>query len=170
MIRLGSLAGYPFEGPRVLGGWQPPEKAAIYAILSRDDAEGKPHDYAVIDVDHADDLSRAGLPFKHPRARLWEQRAGNRWNLHIATYEVPGGLASHRAQIVKELIAVYRPGCAPEQYDQGWEDEWIGSYDAPTTGPLTRAPACSEPSRVASSSQTRSSGQLARSSSGRHWM
>jgi hypothetical protein len=21
MIRLGSLAGYPFEGPRVLGGW-----------------------------------------------------------------------------------------------------------------------------------------------------
>ena len=24
MIRLGSLAGYPFEGPRLLGGWTPP--------------------------------------------------------------------------------------------------------------------------------------------------
>ena len=25
MIRLGSLAGYPFEGPRVLAGWTPPQ-------------------------------------------------------------------------------------------------------------------------------------------------
>ena len=24
MIRLGSLAGYPFEGPRLLVGWTPP--------------------------------------------------------------------------------------------------------------------------------------------------
>ena len=24
MIRLGSLAGYPFEGPRLLAGWTPP--------------------------------------------------------------------------------------------------------------------------------------------------
>ena len=26
VIRLGSLAGYPFEGPRVLAGWTPPER------------------------------------------------------------------------------------------------------------------------------------------------
>ena len=137
MIRLGSLAGYPFEGPRVLGGWTPPTTAAVYAILYRADPEGKPHDFAVIDIDHADDLSQCGLPFRHPRARCWERRAGDRWKLHICTYEVPGGLPSHREQIVKELLAVYKPGCAPEQYDQAWEDEWIGSYRAPTTGPLT---------------------------------
>ena len=137
MIRLGSLAGYPFEGPRVLGGWTPPATAAVYAILYRDDPENRPHDYAVIDVDHADDLSEAGLPFGHRRAKCWERRAGNKWNLHICTYEVPGGLRSHREQIVQELVAVYRPGCAPEQFDQVWEDEWIGSYRAPTAGPLT---------------------------------
>lgn len=137
MIRLGSLAGYPFEGPRVLGGWTPPAAAAVYAILYRADPQNRPHDYAVIDVDHADDLTEAGLPFGHPRAKCWEQRAGNRWNLHICTYEVPGGLRSHRAQIARELIAVYRPGCAPDQYDQKWENEWIGSYRAPTAGPLT---------------------------------
>lgn len=137
MIRLGSLAGYPFEGPRVLGGWTPPAAAAVYAILYRADPQNRPHDYAVIDVDHADDLTEAGLPFGHPRARCWEQRAGNKWDLHICTYEVPGGLRSHRAQIARELIAVYRPGCAPDQYDQKWEDEWIGSYRAPTAGPLT---------------------------------
>ena len=58
MIRLGSLAGYPFEGPRVLGGWTPPEQAAVYAILYRADPVGKPHDFAVIDVDQAEDLSK----------------------------------------------------------------------------------------------------------------
>jgi hypothetical protein len=50
---------------------------------------------------------------------------------------VPGGLSSHRQQIAKELIAVYQPGCNPDQYDQAWKAEWIGEYDAPTTGPLT---------------------------------
>jgi hypothetical protein len=109
----------------------------VYAILYRADPVGKPHDFAVIDVDEADDLSTARLPFGHPRARCWERRAGDKWGLHVCTYEVPGGTAAHRRQIVKELIAVYQPGCAPEQYDLAWEDEWIGSYEAPTTGPLT---------------------------------
>ena len=40
-------------------------------------------------------------------------------------------------QIARELIAVYRPGCNPDQYDQSWKDEWIGEYQTPTTGPLT---------------------------------
>ena len=37
MIRLGSLAGYPFEGPRVLAGWTPPAVAAVYAIVYKPD-------------------------------------------------------------------------------------------------------------------------------------
>ncbi len=138
MIRLGSLAGYPFEGPRVLGGWQPPNTGAVYAILYLPDADAKPHDFAVIDVDHAENLQESGLPFAHPRAKCWERRAGTKWDVHIAMYDVPGGTAAHRDQIVKELLAVYKPGCAPDQYDQAWEDEWIGSYHTPnTTAPLT---------------------------------
>ena len=40
-------------------------------------------------------------------------------------------------QIMRELIAVYRPGCNSDQFDPTWEDHWIGSYSAPTTSPLT---------------------------------
>ncbi|NQY57874.1 MAG: hypothetical protein HRT86_15580 [Ilumatobacteraceae bacterium] len=137
MIRLGSLAGYPFEGPRVLAGWTAPAVPAVFAILYRADANGRPNDYAVIDVDHSDDLSTERFPFKHPRATCWQQRAESKFELHICTYEVPGGTRAHREQIARELIAVYKPGCHPEQYDQAWEDEWIGSYRAPTAGPLT---------------------------------
>ena len=134
MIRLGSLAGYPFEGPRVLAGWTPPATAAVYAILCKD---GTSEQYAVIYVDEADDLSTARLPFKHPRASCWIKRAGDRYKLSIATYEVPGGLKSHREQIVRELAAIYHPSCNAEQYDPAWKDEWIGEYQAPTAGPLS---------------------------------
>lgn len=135
MIRLGSLAGYPFEGPRVLVGWTPPATAAVFAVVFKPDPDTDR--YAVIDVDHADDLSAARLPFQHPRAACWIRRAGDRYRLAICTYEVPGGLRSHREQIARELVAIYRPGCHPEQYDPAWKDEWIGEYRAPTTSPLT---------------------------------
>jgi hypothetical protein len=138
MIRLGSLAGYPFEGPRLLGGWTAPAVPAVFAILYKPEPETKPEKYAVIYVDHADDLSAARLPFQHPRAACWIGRAGGRWSVYIATYEVPGGLPSHRAQIAQELCAIYKPRCNEQQYDRAWRDEWIGEYSAPnTTGPLT---------------------------------
>jgi hypothetical protein len=137
VIRLGSLAGYPFEGPRVLAGWTPPASPAVYVILTRPDPDTKPQQFAVIDVGHAEDLSAEGFPFRHKRSASWTKRAGDRFNLHIATYEVPGGLPRHREQIAHELIAIYRPSCNPEQYDPAWKDEWIGGYTAPTTGPLT---------------------------------
>jgi hypothetical protein len=137
VIRLGSLAGYPFEGPRALAGWTPFDRPAVYAIVFKSDPDTKPAEYAVIYVDHADDLSAERFPFNHRRASCWVRRAGSRWKLYICTYEVPGGLRSHREQIVRELVAIYRPGCNPDQYDPSWKDEWIGEYRAPTTGPLT---------------------------------
>ena len=137
MIRLGSLAGYPFEGPRVLGGWNPPSAPGVYAILYRPEVDLKPQDFAVIYVNHSEDLSGEDFPFRHRASSCLVKRAGDKWKLHICTYEVPGGLSSHREQIMQELIAVYRPGCNSEKYDPTWKDQWIGSYKAPTTNPLT---------------------------------
>ena len=137
MIRLGSLAGYPFEGPRLLGGWTAPERPAVYAIVYKPDPEAKPETYAVIYVGHADYMSAEQLPFQHPRSACWVERAGSRWKIYICTYEVPGGLRSHREQIAQELCAIYHPSCNEERYQRSWEDHWIGEYKAPTTGPLT---------------------------------
>jgi hypothetical protein len=137
VIRLGSLAGYSFEGPRVLGGWTPPKSPGVYAIAYKPDPAGKPDQFAVIYVGQADDLSAERLPFNHPQAACWIRRAGSRWKVYICTLEAPGALRSHREQIVRELCATYQPSCNPQQYDSAWKDEWIGEYNAPTTGPLT---------------------------------
>ena len=136
MIRLGSLAGYPFEGPRLLAGWTPPGTPAVYAIVYKPDPETRPERYAVIYIGHSDDLTAERFPFKHPCASCWVQRAGSRWKVYICTYHVPGGGRAHREQIARELTAIYHPRCNSQQYDQAWKDQWIGEYSAPTTGPL----------------------------------
>ena len=139
MIRLGSLAGYPFEGPRLLAGWSPPAvTAAVYVIAYKPDPDTKPDRYAIIYVDQSDDLSAERFPFQHPRAHCWVKRAGSKWKVYICTYQVPGGGRGHREQIARELTAIYHPSCNAQQYDQAWKDEWIGEYSAPTTRPVTR--------------------------------
>jgi hypothetical protein len=123
--------------------------------MYRPDPETKPETYAVIYVGHADDLTTERFPFNHPRAQCWIKRAGNRWQVYICTYEVPGGLRSHREQIAQELCAIYHPTCNEERYERSWEDHWIGEYTAPTTGPLTtgrnpsdHGPRADQPSRT----------------------
>src|SRR6266542_3881733 len=90
MIRLGSLAGYPFEGPRLLGGWTPRPAAAVYAIVYKPEPDARPDRYAVIYVDHSDDLTAERFPFQHPRAHCWVRRAGSRWKDEwIGEYTAP---------------------------------------------------------------------------------
>lgn len=137
MIRLGSLAGYPFEGPRVLAGWTPPSVPGVFVVMYRPDPEGAPDRFAVIYVGHAEDLSAEGFPFRHHAAPCWIARAGSKYAVHVASYEIPGGLVGHRVQVADELVAVYSPQCNDQQYESSWRAEWIGSYEAPTTGPLT---------------------------------
>ena len=137
MIRLGSLAGYAFEGPRVLAGWTPPKAAAVYVIMYKPD-DRKPNNLAVLYVGHSDDLSAEGFPFKHARSGCWIKRAGSKYNVHIATLQIPGGTGAHRAQVVAELCTVYDPACNTEKFDNAWAPHWIQDYDTPnTTGPLT---------------------------------
>ena len=136
MIRLGSLAGYAFEGPRALAGWTAPQEAAVYAILAKSNPS-RPQEFSVIYVGHADDLSAEGFPFRHPRSTAWINRAGGKFNLHVGWLQVPGGTRSHREQISQELIAIYDPSCNLEKFDRAWKDEWIGEYETPVTEALT---------------------------------
>lgn len=107
----------------------------MYTVLYRPQPDTHSERYAVVYVGHCDDLSAEGFPLRHPRAHCWVRRAGSQWKVHVATYEVQGG-PRHREQIAQELIAIYRPHCNEQRYDNAWKDEWIGEYQAPTTGPL----------------------------------
>jgi hypothetical protein len=137
MIRLGSLAGYAFEGPRVLAGWTPPARAGVYAILYKPEPDTKTDKYAVIYVGHADDLPPSASRSAIRGHRVGYDAPATGSSCTSASSRCPGGLRSHRELITHELMSVYRPGCNSDQYDPAWKDEWIGEYSAPTAGPLT---------------------------------
>lgn len=123
MIRLGSLGGYSFEGPRVLAGWTPPADPAVYAVLYPTGPGGQR--LAVCYVGASADLSLEGLPFRHPAARCWISRTTSRFDLKVAWLTAPGAQAAHREQIVQELVATYHPSCNEQQFDNAWEPHWI---------------------------------------------
>lgn len=147
MIRLGSLAGYSFEGPLLLGGWNAPQKPGVYAVMYKADPVKKPESYSVIYVGYALDLSKAGLPKRHPAAACWADRAGSPWKLHVASYFVPDSqsLEGTLKQIQIELIAKYNPACNDDKYDNAWDDTWLGDYTSSMTGPLAPRGAHEEP-------------------------
>jgi hypothetical protein len=124
VIRLGTLGGYAFAGPRLLGAWSPPAGPGVYAILYRPDPESQR--YAVAYVGHADDLAAEGFPFHHRRAACWTARAGSKWKVHVAFLEVPGGTRGHREAIAAELMSRYRPSCNEERFDPAVRAEWVG--------------------------------------------
>ena len=114
MIRLGSLAATRSRARACWPAGRRRRVAAVYAIA----LQAGPGDQARA---VRRDLRR---PLRRPvhraasrsatRGRLLGARGpASRWKLYICTYEVPGGLRSHREQIAQELIAVYQPGLQP---------------------------------------------------------
>src|SRR6266849_4139188 len=89
MIRLGSLAGYSFEGPYTLAGWNPIDQPGVYAIMYKQEEGGKDH-YAVVYVGHTDNFQEEGFPLKHAASPCWVERAGTQWKLFIAYFVPPG--------------------------------------------------------------------------------
>ena len=61
MIRLGSLAGYPFEGPRLLAGWTPPTTAAVYAIAYKPEPDTRPDRPLAPDIAAVTEMVRGGV-------------------------------------------------------------------------------------------------------------
>ncbi len=111
VIRLGSLAGYPFEGPaaaRRLDPAVPPGRLRDHVQARAGHQAGQLRGHLRRSLRRP--LRRA-LPVPHPRAHCWVRRAGSRWKVYVCTYEVPGGSRPHREQIARELIAIYQPSC-----------------------------------------------------------
>jgi len=136
VIRLGSLAGFSFEGPFPLDGWEPPDSPGVFAVMY--DADPAAAEYAVVYIGHSDNLRGAGLPFDHPQAACWMERAGSKEALLVAWFMVPGAARAIRRGIASELFAVYEPPCVDDDQPGGgdWEPfQWERPRDDPPPGP-----------------------------------
>ena len=100
-----------FEGPHLITRWDPPLRAAIYAIMMKSDHVNEPHTYTILYFGESGNLSERGFYKNHQAYDCWINKAGGESNLFIGIYMMPNSIEHERKKIEQELISEYSPTC-----------------------------------------------------------
>lgn len=100
-----------FEGPFPIKYWNPPKRAALYAIMTKPDASSAPKSYRIIYFGKTNNLSEKSFYLKHDKLKCWINFSGNEDNLFIAFYDVSKSSSEERVNTLMELIDKYKPVC-----------------------------------------------------------
>jgi len=104
MIKIGN---YNFDGPYLLSNFETIDKAAIYAILCKNEISGK---YRLIYIGQSGEIETR--LDSHNQKNCWKNNC-NLSNLYIAIFYTPSSEYSknEREEIERELIDLYNPIC-----------------------------------------------------------
>jgi hypothetical protein len=98
-----------FEGPYAITAWNPPRRAAVYAIMyKRDRSEDR---YFIIYFGESENLSYRGFYRSHHKYNCWIQYAGSDDNLYIGINTMPNSTDAERRRVEQDLIRQYDPYC-----------------------------------------------------------
>jgi hypothetical protein len=107
-IKCGNIE---FEGPYPITNWEPPRRAAVYAIMMKPDPRNKPTTYRVLYFGESSNLSERGFYRSHHKYACWSREAGSESNLYIGIYRMPGSTPEQRRELESKLVEQYRPVC-----------------------------------------------------------
>jgi len=100
-----------FDGPYPITEWDPPFKAAIYAIMMKPDPRNKPDTYRILYFGESSNLSERGFYRSHHKYQCWIQHAGSDANLYIGIYPMPNSTQEDRQKVENKLVSQYNPEC-----------------------------------------------------------
>lgn len=100
-----------FEGPYPITEWEPPNRAAVYAIMIKPDPVNKPKTYRIIYFGQSSNLSERGFYRSHHSYECWLEQAGKESNIYIGIYRMPNSTEEERRNIEQRLITEYEPVC-----------------------------------------------------------
>ena len=103
--------GITFDGPDPITQWDPPYRAAVYAIMMRPDPENKPTTYRILYFGESSNLSERGFYRFHHKYECWLNEAGSESNLFIGIYLMPNSIAEERKRVEQRLVSEYNPKC-----------------------------------------------------------
>ena len=154
MIRLGSLAGYPFEGPRRARRLDAAGRPAVYAIMYKPEPDTKPAVRGDLRRPLRRPVGRA-VPVPAPAVAVLDP-AGRQpvEGLHLHRTRCPAGWLAPGADR-QELTAIYQPRLQRAAVRPDLEGRVDRRVHAPTTGPLTTGTASADPERRALASTGR---------------
>lgn len=100
-----------FEGPYPITDWEPPYRAALYAIMMKPDSENKPSTYRILYFGESGNLSERGFYRSHHKYDCWLQYAGSESNIYIGIHRMPNSTPEERGQVESKLVEQYNPKC-----------------------------------------------------------
>lgn len=100
-----------FDGPYHIADWDPPYRAAVYAIMMKPDPENKPTTYRILYFGESSNLSERGFYRSHHKYDCWIQHVGSESNLYIGIYRMPNSTAEQRREVESDLVGQYHPTC-----------------------------------------------------------
>ncbi len=106
-----NLGGAEFEGPFPMEDWNPPRKAAVYAIMTRQDPTGRQASYLPIYIWQSENLDERGFLRSHHKFGCWIREAGSTGNLFIAVQPMPQSTEADRQRIENQLVFKSKPVC-----------------------------------------------------------
>jgi len=100
-----------FEGPFSALNFIPPEKPAIFVIMTEPDPKNKPHMYKSIYFGESENLNEKEFWKFHDKYECFIEDAKSESNLYIGFYDVSKFKEEHRKHIILKLIEKYNPIC-----------------------------------------------------------
>ena len=103
--------GIKFDGPYPATNWEPPYRAAVYAIMMKPDHENKPTTYRILYFGESGNLSERGFWKSHHKYQCFISNAGSDSNIYIGIYKMPNSTEDERKVVEEKLITQYGPIC-----------------------------------------------------------
>ncbi len=100
-----------FDGPYSITNWDPPYRAAVYAIMMKPDPSNKPGTYRILYFGESGNLSERGFYKSHQKYDCWIDKAGSESNLYIGIHLMPDSTPEERRDVESALINQYKPDC-----------------------------------------------------------
>ena len=100
-----------FDGPYPITNWDPPYRAAVYAIMIKPDSKSKPDTYRILYFGETSNLSQRGFYRSHHKYDCWIKQAGSESNLYIGIHLMPTSTAAERQKVEAALVSQYNPVC-----------------------------------------------------------
>ncbi len=100
-----------FEGPYLITEWQPPRRAAVYAIMKKPRPKTDPGTYAILYFGESGNLDDRGFYKSHQEYPCWKKEAGSDSDIFIGIHRMPDSTKKKRVSVEKKLIDQLNPVC-----------------------------------------------------------
>jgi hypothetical protein len=109
IVTFGRRERLKFQALGTIAQWQPHVVPAVYAITYKQEPKTRPKAHTVVYFGEAENLAQQAPVINSDIKQWWEQFGGNRGELFVFMYPMPGSSKYERTHVQHQLVAEYDP-------------------------------------------------------------